>query len=73
MRSVPSPRARVLLIALFISSHLLTVGCNDNSKTTGTIVQESAETKAFIKSKRESYKAGASQHKAKGATKAKTK
>lgn len=72
MINVRLQRGRVLLLCLFIGSHLPMIGCDD-SKTSGTIVQESEEAKAFLKSKRESYKPGAAKKKDKAAKKAEIK
>jgi hypothetical protein len=44
-------------------------GCTDESKTSGTMVQESAETKAFRKAKSETYKGGPPKKKANAAVK----
>ena len=41
------------------SVHILPLtGCNDESRTSGTMVQVSEEAKAHLKAKRESYKGG---------------
>jgi hypothetical protein len=61
------PRGRILLLALFIGSHLSLTGCNDESRTTGTVVEVSEEFQAHTKSKLESYKGGPPKTKA-GAT-----
>jgi hypothetical protein len=47
------------------------VGCNDDSKTSGTMVQVSEEDKALLKAKRESYKGGPPRKPAKAAGKKK--
>jgi hypothetical protein len=62
------PRGRVLLLVLFIGSHLPLIGCNDNSRTSGTMVEVSEEAKANMKAKKESYKGGPPKSKAKGAS-----
>ena len=68
MRTLCFPRGRILLLVLFIGSHLPLVGCNDDSRTSGTMVEVSEETKAHRKAKVESYKGGAPKSKAKGAS-----
>jgi len=50
-----SLRRRILLLNLFIGSHLPLAGCNDESKTSGTMVQVSEEAKQHIQSRRETY------------------
>lgn len=47
-----------------MGSHLILAGCNDESRTSGTMVEVSEEAKKNIESKREAYKAKA-QEKAK--------
>jgi hypothetical protein len=69
MSTAHSLRRCTLLWLLLISSHLPMAGCNDDSKTDGTMVTESAEMKTFRKAKSESYKGGPRQNKAKAATK----
>jgi hypothetical protein len=59
MRTPYLPHRRLPLLVFFIFSHLPMAGCIDESKTTGTMVQESAETKAFRTAKSEKYKGGA--------------
>jgi hypothetical protein len=71
MRRARAPFERILLLILFISSHLSFIGCNDASRTTGTMVEVSAEDKAYLKSKRESYKGGPPKNRAKAASKKK--
>jgi hypothetical protein len=56
MKTARLRRGRVLLLSLFIGSHALLVGCNDDSKTSGTQVVESPEAVAHRKSKGEAYK-----------------
>jgi hypothetical protein len=63
------PRGRALLTLLFISSHLLVMGCNDDSKTTGTMVEVSDETKAHQAAKRGNYKGGPPKPSVKAASK----
>jgi hypothetical protein len=57
---------RILLLILFVGSQLTLSGCNDESRTTGTMVQVSDETKAYRKSKIENYKGGAPKGKGQG-------
>jgi hypothetical protein len=59
MRTARSPRGRILLLMLFIGSYLPLVGCNDDSKTSGTMVEVSDEAKRHIQDRRETYKAKA--------------
>ena len=59
MRTARSPRGRTLLLILFIGACLPLMGCNDESKTSGTMVQVSEEAKKQIQGRRESYKAKA--------------
>ena len=61
----------MLLLILFIGSHLPLIGCNDTSRTSGTMVEVSEEEKAYLKSKRESYKGGPFKARAKAASKKK--
>jgi hypothetical protein len=65
MRRACLVRRRILLLILFVSSQLPLSGCNDESRTTGTMVQVSEETKAYRKSKLENYKGGPPKSKAK--------
>jgi hypothetical protein len=64
-------RGRIFLVFMFISSHLAIIGCNDNSRTSGTMVEESQETKARREGKIGSYKGGPSKVNAKAASKKK--
>jgi hypothetical protein len=68
MRTARFLRGRNLLLVLFIGSSLPLAGCNDDSRTSGTMVEVSEEAKAHMKSKRESYKGGPPKSKAKAAT-----
>ncbi len=68
MRGSRFPHGRVLLLLLFIGSHAPLSGCTDNSRTTGTLVEVSEETKAYRKTKIESYKGGAPKSKGKAAS-----
>jgi heat shock protein HslJ len=56
MRIARLVAARILLMSLFVASHLFLSGCNDPSRTSGTMVQESEEDKAYRKSKMEKLK-----------------
>lgn len=69
MRIVCLPRRRILLSMLFIGTHLPLIGCNDESKTSGTMVQVSDEDKARLITKREKYKAARPTGKAKAVVK----
>jgi hypothetical protein len=61
------PRGSILVFALVaVTSGLVLPGCSDDSKTSGTMVQVSDETKAHRKSRAESYKGGPPKFKAKG-------
>lgn len=57
MRTVCFAPGRYVVLALFIAVHLPVVGCNDESKTDGTMVQVSEAEKERLKTKREAYKA----------------
>jgi hypothetical protein len=58
MRTVRLRRWRILLLSLLICSPTPLIGCNDDSKTSGTQVVESPEAVAYRKSKVKSYKGG---------------
>jgi hypothetical protein len=58
MRRPRFPHGRILLLILFISSDLLLIGCDDASKTSGTMVERSEEDTAHLKSKIGTYKGG---------------
>ena len=58
MRTACLLRGRMILLYVFIGSHLPLIGCTDDSKTSGTMVEVSEETKAHQKAKRGSYKGG---------------
>ena len=47
-----------VLLGLLVGSFLTLTGCNDESRTSGTMVQVSEEAKAHLKAKMESYKGG---------------
>ncbi len=69
MRTSRFSRGRNLILVLaFIVSHLPLIGCNDDSRTTGTMIEASDEVKAYRKTKGESYKGGPPSKKAKAAT-----
>lgn len=57
MKTEYSPGGRIVLLFLLAIAHSLLIGCNDDSKTSGTMVKVSDEEKAYLKTKRESYKA----------------
>ena len=59
----------ILLLILFIGSQLSLLGCSDESRTSGTLVQESEKAKAHRKAKAASYKGGPPKSRAKGASK----
>jgi hypothetical protein len=65
MRTARSPRGRCLLLALFGGSQLCLSACNDESRTSGTMVQVSEQAKKHIEGRREAYKAKAEARKAK--------
>ncbi len=67
MRKAYLPSGRIILLILFIGSHFPLVGCNDESKTSGTMVQVSEEQIAHRKAKAEAYKGGPPKSKAKAA------
>jgi hypothetical protein len=61
------PRRPILVFTLVaIATYLALPGCNDDSKTDGTLVQVSEETIAHRKARAESYKGGPPKTKAKG-------
>ena len=69
MRTLCFPRKSILLLGLFIGLVLPFLGCNDDSKTSGTMVERSEEAKAHMKTKIESYKGGSPKSRGKGAGK----
>jgi hypothetical protein len=71
MRTACFLPGRILVLLLFIGSYLGLSGCNDESKTSGTMVQVSEEDKAFLKSKRETYRGGPQKDKVKAGIKKK--
>jgi hypothetical protein len=56
MRSLSLQPGRILLLVIFLFSHIQLVGCNDDSKTSGTVVPENPEAVAHRKAKAEVYK-----------------
>jgi hypothetical protein len=56
MRSARSSLGRTLLLLIFIVSHLMLTGCNDDSRTTGTMLKETDEDRARIQAKIAKYK-----------------
>jgi hypothetical protein len=58
MRRPRFPLGRISVLILFIGSQLFLSGCDDGSKTSGTMVQRSEEDVAHLKSKLDTYKAG---------------
>ena len=57
--SASLPRGRIQLLILFIGSLFPWVGCTDESRTSGTMVQVTEEAKKHIDGRREEYKAKA--------------
>jgi hypothetical protein len=68
MKTACFPRGRILILILFIGSHFPLIGCNDDSRTSGTMVERSEAAKAHLKSKLGSYKGGPPKAKAKAAS-----
>jgi hypothetical protein len=58
MRRPRFPQRRILLLILFVGSDLPLIGCDDGSKTSGTMVERSEEDMAHLKSKIDKYKGG---------------
>jgi hypothetical protein len=56
MRSARSSLGRTLLLLIFVVSHLTLTGCNDDSRTTGTMLKETDEDRARIQAKIAKYK-----------------
>ncbi len=69
MRTSRFLRRRILLLVLFIGGGLSLIGCGDESRTSGTMVQVSEEAKVHMKSKIDSYKGGPPKSKAKAIAK----
>jgi hypothetical protein len=55
MRSARCSLGRTLLLLIFVS-HLTLSGCNDDSRTTGTMLKETDEDRARIQAKIAKYK-----------------
>lgn len=69
MRTMCLPRGCIFVPILFLGFPLALIGCSDNSRTTGTMVEMSDEAKAFLKSKQENYRGGSAKNKARMAAK----
>jgi hypothetical protein len=69
MRTAWLRRGRFVLLCVFIGSHTLFTGCNDDSRTSGTQVQEDPAAEAYRKTKVGNYKGGAPKKPANSATK----
>jgi hypothetical protein len=67
MRTAWLRRGRFVLLYVFIGSHTFSVGCNDDSRTSGTQVQEDPEAEAYRKTKVGKYKGGAPKKQVKSA------
>jgi hypothetical protein len=67
MRIKLLPRGGIVLLILLVGSHLPLIGCNDESKTSGTQVQVSDEVQARRNARAESYKGGPPKKEAKSA------
>jgi hypothetical protein len=57
MRTPSFSRGRVLLLALFVGSHLSLTGCSDDSRTSGTVVEVSPEAEKALENRKAGYKA----------------
>ena len=73
MRTVYAWPSRILLLVIFVFSHLSLAGCGDDSRTTGTMLQVGEDEKARLKAKVEKYKGGSPASKKAAAIKAKKK
>ncbi len=73
MRTTFLPRGSTLLLLLFVGSHIPLVGCNDESRTSGTQVEVSEKVLAHRKARAESYKGGPPKKQAKSAKSALTR
>jgi hypothetical protein len=71
MRTEYAWPSRILLLVIFVFSHFTLAGCNNDSRTTGTMLQVSEEEKARLKAKVEKYKGGSPLSKKAAAIKAK--
>jgi hypothetical protein len=56
MRTEYAAPNRILLLVIFVFSHLTLAGCNDDSRTTGTMLKETDEDRARIQAKIAKYK-----------------
>ena len=70
MRAEYASAGRILLLVIFVFSHLTLAGCSDDSRTTGTMLQVSEDEKARLKAKVEKYKGGSPASKKAAAIKA---
>jgi hypothetical protein len=59
MRTAWLRRGRFVLLCMLIGSHAVLTGCTDDSKTSGTQVQEDPAAETYRKTKTGSYKGGA--------------
>jgi hypothetical protein len=66
MRIKLLPRGGIVLFILFVGSLLPLIGCNDDSKTSGTQVEVSDQVQARRDARAESYKGGPPKKQAKG-------
>ena len=71
MRRICLSPGRIFLLAIFVASHMGVAGCNDESRTTGTMVHVSAEEQARLENKAKNYKAGPAKSRAKAKAKMK--
>jgi hypothetical protein len=58
MRTVRLWRGRILVLSLLLCLHAPLIGCNDDSKTSGTQVAENPEAVVYRKSKAAAYRGG---------------
>jgi hypothetical protein len=70
MKTTNSRHACILLLFLFIGSHLVLTGCSDDSKTSGTSVTISPEAEKVVERRKAAYKAKANAKTRKGESKA---
>ena len=56
MRSARCSLGRALLLLIFGVSHLTQTGCNDDSRTTGTMLKETDEDRVRMQAKIAKYK-----------------
>ena len=71
MKTTRFSYARIWILLVFVGSQVPLCGCNDDSRTTGTMVQVSEERLAHWQAKAEAYKGGPPKAKTKDATKRK--